>query len=105
MARFLLTLASADFCSLTNNRWQTSQGKCIRFPFMWPLQLRSCVPYSIGLLFLMQHHPYNYAFMQFLFVSPNVCLLLPSDSTSRWTPLHLAKTSYCKASSGLAPYS
>src|SRR5664279_6237892 len=43
--------------------------------------------------------------MQFLFVGPNVCLQLPSDSTSQWTPLLLANTPYCKAYSGLAPYS
>ena len=44
-------------------------------------------------------------YMQFLFVGPNVCRQLPSDSTSRWTPLLLANTPYCKAYSGLAPYS
>ena len=43
--------------------------------------------------------------MQFLFVGSNVCRQLPSDSTSRWTPLLLANTPYCKAYSGLAPYS
>ncbi|MEG7364713.1 hypothetical protein [Aerococcus tenax] len=26
----------------------------------------------------------------------NICLQLPSDSTSRWTPLSLANSSYCK---------
>ena len=29
-------------------------------------------------------------YMQFLFVRPGLCLRLPSDSTSRWTPLPLA---------------
>jgi|SRR5664279_3741956 len=43
--------------------------------------------------------------IRFLFVSPNVCRQLPSDSQSPATPLLLAKTSYCKASSGLSPYS
>ena len=43
-------------------RLQISQGKCIRFPFMQPQHLRGCTPYSIGLLFLMQHYPYNPAF-------------------------------------------
>src|SRR3954469_8230780 len=43
--------------------------------------------------------------MQFLFVGSNVCRQLPSDSTSQWTPLLLANTPYCKAYSGLAPYS
>ena len=27
------------------------------------------------------------AYMGFLFVRPEICLHLPSDSTSRWTPL------------------
>ena len=29
----------------------------------------------------------NYSLMWFLFVRPEICLHLPSDSTSRWTPL------------------
>jgi len=39
------------------------------------------------------HRPY----MQFLFVRPGFCCRLPSDSTSRWTPLSLANTPYCQA--------
>ena len=50
-------MASADFCSLTKNGWQTSSGKNIRFPFMQPEHLRSGSRYSIGLLFHVQHHP------------------------------------------------
>ena len=42
-------------------------------------------------------------YMQFLFVRPRLCLRLPSDSTSRWTPLPLANSSYCQACSGLSP--
>ncbi|KIO64001.1 hypothetical protein B4064_1743 [Caldibacillus thermoamylovorans] len=42
-------------------------------------------------------------FIQFLFVSSGFCLRLPSDSTSRWTPLPLANSSYCQACSGLSP--
>jgi hypothetical protein len=42
-------------------------------------------------------------YMRFLFVSPELCLRLPSDSTSRWTPLPLANTSYCHPCSGLPP--
>ncbi|MGX6965178.1 hypothetical protein ACWN8N_11595, partial [Tetragenococcus halophilus subsp. halophilus] len=30
-------------------------------------------------------------------------LQLPSDSTSQWTPLLLANSSYCQACSGLSP--
>ena len=43
--------------------------------------------------------------IQFLFVGSHICRQLPSDSTSQWTPLLLANTPYCKACSGLAPYS
>ena len=42
-------------------------------------------------------------YIQFLFVRPRLCLWLPSDSTSRWTPLPLANSSYCQACSGLSP--
>ena len=41
--------------------------------------------------------------MRFLSVSASVCVRLPSDSTSRWTPLSFANSSYCKACSGLSP--
>ena len=39
-------------------------------------------------------------FMKFLFVRPGFCLRLPSDSTSRWTPLPLANASYCQGTFG-----
>ena len=39
----------------------------------------------------------------FLFVSARFCLRLPSDSSSRWTPLLSANTSHCRAYSGLSP--
>ena len=41
--------------------------------------------------------------MRFLFVSASICFQLPSDSTSRWTPLPSANSSYCQACSGLSP--
>ena len=42
-------------------------------------------------------------YMRFLIVRPRVCFRLTSDSTSRWTPLPSANTSYCQACSGLSP--
>ncbi len=42
-------------------------------------------------------------YMRFLSVSASVCVRLPSDSTSRWTPLSFANSSYCQACSGLSP--
>jgi len=41
----------------SSDYYQISQGKSIRFPFMKPLYLRCAVPYSMGLLFVMQHLP------------------------------------------------
>ena len=41
--------------------------------------------------------------MQFLFVRPRVCYGLTSYSTSRWTHLPFANSSYCQACSGLSP--
>ncbi len=83
MARFLPTMASADFCSITGNRWQISQGKCNSFH-----------PCSLCIYVVVSRA-----------VCSDVCRQLPSDSTSRWTPLLLANASYCKVHSGLAPYS
>ena len=34
---------------------------------------------------------------------PHLDIRLPSDSTSRWTPLPSANASYCRARSGLSP--
>ena len=45
---------------------------------------------TIGLQLLLQPYPQVSPFMWFLFVGPEICLRLPSDSTSRWTPLSLA---------------
>jgi hypothetical protein len=42
-------------------------------------------------------------YIRFLFVGPELCLWLPSDSASRRTPLPLANTSYCQVCSGLSP--
>ena len=41
--------------------------------------------------------------LQFLFVIPRVCYGLTSYSTSRWTHLPFANSSYCQACSGLSP--
>ena len=68
---------------------------------------------AIGLCFVMQTHPRLRPYMRFLFVRPEFCPLgdlstpnirLSSDSTSRWTPLPLAKSSRYRATSGLSPY-
>ena len=51
-------------------------------------------------------------YMQFLFVRPRFCpswtfhpsIQLPSDSTSLWTPLPSANSSYCQVCSGFSPH-
>ena len=58
-----------------------------------------------GFCFLCNIAHTNPPLIQFLFVSSTFCRQLPSDSSSRRTPLLLANTSCCKAYSGLAPYS
>ena len=68
---------------------------------------------AIGLCFVWQTYPRSRPYMRFLFVRPEFCPLgdlstpkirLSSDSTSRWTPLPLAKSSHYRATSGLSPY-
>ena len=68
---------------------------------------------AIGLCFVVQTYPRFRPYMRFLFVRPEFCPLgdlstpnirLSSDSTSRWTPLSLAKPSHYRATSGLSPY-
>ena len=68
---------------------------------------------AIGLCSVMQTYPRFRPYMRFLFVRPEFCPLgdlstpnirLSSDSTSRWTPLSLAKPSHYRATSGLSPY-
>ena len=40
--------------------------------------------------------------MRFLFIGSGLCLKLPSDFTSRWTPLPSAIGSHCQTHSGLS---
>ena len=64
---------------------------CIGFVQCWT---SSCVA---DLSALIQPH------IRFLFIGSGLCLRLPSDSTSQWTPLPLANGSHCQAHSGLSP--
>jgi len=58
---------------------------------------------GIGLWASPLPHPVWKPRMRFLFVGPELCLALPSDSTSRWTPLRSANGSPCGARRGLTP--
>ena len=68
---------------------------------------------AIGLCFVKQTYPRLRPYMRFLYVRPEICPLgdlstpkirLSSDSSSRRTPLPLARPSRYRAASGLSPY-
>ena len=69
---------------------ETSSDKGIVFPsyayFIYIRRLRI----AFGLWFGWQSHPRLMPYMKFLYVRPDVCRGLPSDSFSRWTPLPVA---------------
>ena len=82
---------------------QTSQGKTRDLPTYTRRIYSRTFRTSIGLRRFLPSHPVLLPRMRFLFVRSVVCLKLPSDSTSRWTPLPSASCSPCRASSGLSP--
>ena len=113
------TMASADFCQFSRT---LLHGLPFQNPFPW-LTGRSprvrtitfipstrCIyrmgpgQYWISFCYANSSIPIQ-PYMQFLFIEPGLCLQLLSDSTSRWTPLLLANSSYCQAYCGLAPLS
>ena len=79
----LLLLASWLVC-------ETSPDKNMLFPpyacRIYPHAFRM----TIGLWLPLQSYPTCRPYMRFLSVRPDFCRRLPSDSTSRWTPLPLA---------------
>ena len=76
-------------CGLPVRAWsEASMGKngCLR-P-MHPRHIRIQASAAVGLRSVRRTHPaWTPPRMPFLYVGPGLCLLLPSDSTSRWTPL------------------
>ena len=48
---------------------------------------------TFGLLSSLPDYPQHRPFIRFLFVTTHFCFELPSDSTSRWTPLPFANSS------------
>jgi len=49
-----------------------------------------CIRSVYRTLFCLANSSYKMCLMMFVFLRPEICLRLPSDSTSRWTPLPLA---------------
>ena len=69
---------------------ETSHGKTINLHSIYPHHLQCCTRVIFGLRFVWQAHPYSFCLMVFVFLGPELCRQLPSDPTSRWTPLLLA---------------
>ena len=111
-------MTSADFLQFSRMSPYGFDG-CHYFvlrPIARPPQLRTvtflsyiCCIYTIGFgqywtsLCLASSSSLYMPSMQFLFVRPRVCYGLTSYSTSRWTHLPSANSSYCQACSGLPP--
>lgn len=72
-------LHQGRYCRL-EDRPQTSPVNCNNFHPMWPLDLP--VDFAVGLHHILQTHPVNQPYIQFLFVGPGVCRRLPSHKHS-----------------------
>ena len=90
-------MASADFChpiptpyDVGSTRQDDRSPRVIRATFL-PHTRRiysATFPDDYRALKILAFSPrWELPHMRFLFVGPEVCLRLPSDSTSRWTPL------------------
>ena len=89
-------MASADFYQpivppfSDSSTWQTGRpprvGRATFIPYTRRIYFYT-FRVIIGLWILWPPRPGVAAFMRLLFVGPGLCLQLPSDSTSQWTPL------------------
>src|SRR5690606_5518038 len=86
----MTNLVSTTCCTCASCVHETSHGKTRSFHSMHPphLHLRVCAVYWISSCLADSSH-YR-CLMRFVFLGSELCLQLPSDSTSRWTPLLLA---------------
>ena len=111
------TMASADFCQfkrvllhglLSRNASPQPSGRPPRVRAIAFIPSTRCI-YCMGFgqywtsFCLANSSAPRQPCIQFLFIEPGLCLQLLSDSTSRWTPLLSANSSYCQAYSGLSP--
>jgi hypothetical protein len=89
------TMVSADFSrqllsmfhTLFPHVRETSRGKTINFHSIYPHHLHRNARVAFGLRFVLQPYPHCICLMMFVFLGSELCRRLPSDSTSRWTPL------------------
>src|SRR5690606_11425316 len=86
----LLTSHSRASYLLFSHNCETSHGKTINLHSIYPHHLQCCARVIFGLRFVRQAHPHSFCLMVFVSLGPELCRQLPSDSTSRWTPLLLA---------------
>lgn len=69
---------------------EISHGKTINLRSIYPHHLQCRVRVIFGLRLVMQTRPHCICLIVFVFLGPELCRQLPSDSTSQWTPLLLA---------------
>ena len=89
-------MASADFSQqllavLLNNLHphvrETSRGKTSNLHSMYRHHLHILIPFSLWDFILFSRLIHNMCLIMFVFLRSEICRRLPSDSTSRWTPL------------------
>jgi len=89
-------MPSADFCHLiappldgASTRPDDRPPRVLRADFHAYARRIYVVTFrtGMGLWIFLPPHPVATPRMRFLFVGPALCLQLPSDSISRWTPL------------------
>jgi hypothetical protein len=86
----MINLVSTVLLTLFPHVHEISPGKNAIFPSIYLPHLHRMFPDSFGLQLVMQPYPTYICLIWFLFVRPEVCRQLPSDSASRRTPLLLA---------------
>ena len=69
---------------------ETSRGKTSNLLSIYRHHLHCCIRSVYGTSFCLANLSYSFCLMMFVFLRPEICRRLLSDSTSRWTPLPLA---------------
>ena len=91
-------MTSADFSqqllamlhTLFKHVCETSHGKTHHFHSIYRHYLHCRIRAVDWTSFCVANSSYGLCLIIFVFLRPEICRLLPSDSTSRWTPLLLA---------------
>lgn len=86
----MINLVSTVIRKISLHVHEISHGKTIHFPSMYPHHLHWHVRVVYWTSSCTADSSRNLCLMMFVFLGSEFCLQLPSDSTSRWTPLLLA---------------